>query len=113
MKDEDRARLDAKSLVSLRSMLVTLYDIGVRRHRPLVVKAIERGDLSLVEGRMNELREYAGYRECVRMAYVIYRGRKYGPFSVDDSPDTGHSTVQINAFLDLVESIEEENHHGD
>lgn len=114
MRDEDRAKLDATSMASLRSMLVTLYNIGVQiHHRPLVVKAIERGDLELVEGHMNELRVYAGYREPVRMAYVVYMCRRYGPFSIDDSPDTGHSTIQINAFLDLVESIEEEKHHGD
>ena len=113
MRDEDRARLDAKSLASLRSVLVSLYNIGVQLHRPWVVKAIERGDLSLEEGHMNELCAYAGYRESVNMAYVVYMGRRYGPFSVEDSPDTGHSTIQINAFLDLVESIEEEKHHGD
>ena len=105
---EDRAVLDAKTLSMLRGMEVLriLYNTGVQLHRPLVTAAIERGDLVLEEGYITDVIDHSEYEQCTRMAFVIYEGNKYGPFSVEDFPENAQSTVQIEAFLDLVERVE-------
>lgn len=111
----DRAMLDAKTLSMLRGMEVLriLYSIGVQLHRPLVTAAIERGDLVLEEGYITDVVDHGEYEQCTRMAFVIYEGSKYGPFSVEDFPENAQSTVQIEAFLDLVEHIERNKRDND
>jgi len=105
---KDRAVLDAKTLSMLRDMEVLriLYCIGVQLHRPMVTAAIERGNLFLEEGYITDVPVYEDFEQCTRMAFVVYDGRKYGPFSIEDFPENAQSTAQIEAFLDLVERIE-------
>lgn len=110
MNDDNkgRAALNAATLKMLRSMktLQTLYDIGVQLHRPYVTKAIEDGRLVLEEGSITDLPGHDDYAECTIMAYVLYNGRRFGPFPAEDFPENAQSTVQIEAFLDLVEMME-------
>lgn len=107
-----RAALNAATLEMLQSMktLHILYDIGVQLNRPYVTKAIKNGRLVLEEGSITDLPGHEDYAECTIMAYVLYNGRKFGPFSAEDFPENAQSTVQIEAFLDLVEMMERNSH---
>ena len=108
--NKGKAALNAATLEMLQSMktLHILYDIGVQLHRPYVTKAIKSGRLVLEEGSITDLPGHKDYAECTIMAYVLYNGRKFGPFSAEDFPENAQSTVQIEAFLDLVEMVERE-----
>ena len=105
-----KATLNAETLKMLRSMrtLNILYGMGVQLHRPHVTKAIEAGRLSIEEGNIYDLPGHDSFEQCTVMAFITYRGRRFGPFSMEDFPENAQSTVQAEAFLDLVEIMESE-----